>query len=79
MSNQSSSILKRGTMAHALSHLDELFQTYQYYQQKVNDLESEDAIRQDVSYLYKMKKQRDYYKDEYQGYLNAARSTKSLH
>jgi len=79
MSSSNITILKRGKMSQALSHADELYQTFQYYDEKVRYLESEDAIRHDTAYLYNMKKQRDYYKDEYQGYLNAARSTESVH
>lgn len=64
-------------MPQALSHVDELYQSYLHYQELVNELENEDAIRQDVSYLYGLKEKRDYYKDEYQGYLNT--SSKSLY
>tara|TARA_B100001013_G_C24573199_1_gene427475 strand:+ start:547 stop:753 length:207 start_codon:yes stop_codon:yes gene_type:complete len=57
-----------------LSEKDELYQTWKYYEEKLQDALIVPSHLYDVVTIYQLREQIKYYKEEYYGYDNGSRT-----
>jgi hypothetical protein len=57
-----------------LSEKDELYQTWKYYEEELQEALSVPSSLYDVVKIQKLREQIEHYKEEYYGYVNSSRT-----